>query len=217
MKTDRQIHSDVVAELAWDRSIHATDVRVSVSGGVVTLSGHLETLAEQCAAELAVQRVYGVKSVVLDLEVRLDPAHRRTDAEITTAVENTLRWHAQVPNQSIHAKVEHGWVTLTGEVDWIVQHHHAEKAVRLLTGVAGVHNKIRLRPGIVPDDVIDRIRDALTRHAEREVNHIHVVADGSVIVLHGTADSWSERRAAYGAAMSVPGVTEVINDIKVGY
>jgi osmotically-inducible protein OsmY len=216
MKTDRQLHEDVIAELDWDRSINATDVKVSVSGGAVTLSGHLETLAEKSAVERAVQRVYGAKSVTLDLDVRLDPTHRRTDAEIATAVENTLHWQAQVPNQSIHARVEHGWVTLTGEVDWIVQRQHAEKAVRLLTGVVGVHNKIRLRPSIVPDDVVDRIREAFKRHAEREVNHIHVEANGSVIVLRGTADSWAERRVAYGAAMSVPGVTEVINEIKVG-
>ena len=216
MKTDRQLHEDVIAELDWDRSINATDVKVSVSGGAVTLSGHLETLAEKSAVERAVQRVYGAKSVTLDLDVRLDPTHRRTDAEIATAVENTLLWHAQVPNQSIHARVEHGWVTLTGEVDWIVQRQHAEKAVRLLTGVVGVHNKIRLRPSIVPDDVVDRIREAFKRHAEREVNHIHVEANGSVIVLRGTADSWAERRVAYGAAMSMPGVTEVINEIKVG-
>ncbi|MBT9527541.1 MAG: BON domain-containing protein, partial [Rhizobacter sp.] len=31
----------------------------------------------------------------------------------------------------------------------------------------------------------------------------------------GTVDSWSERAAAYGAAASAPGVTQVINEIRV--
>ena len=39
MKTDRQIQKDVMDELAFDPSVTSENIGVSVTGGVVTLSG----------------------------------------------------------------------------------------------------------------------------------------------------------------------------------
>ena len=41
MKTDAQLQNDVMAELKWNSSLHATKIDVDVSDGVVTLSGHV--------------------------------------------------------------------------------------------------------------------------------------------------------------------------------
>jgi osmotically-inducible protein OsmY len=215
MKTDEQLRKDVMAELEWDPTVNAAHVGVAVKNGVVTLTGHLETYAEKHAVERVVQRVKGVKSVAVELDVRLDPAHKRNDSEIAAAVSSALTWHVMVPHEGIRAKVEKGWVTLSGEVEWNFQRHHAEEAVRNLTGVLGVNNSITLKPRAVPANVADRIRQALQRHAEREARHIDVIADGTLVTLRGTVDSWSERTAAYGAAASAPGVTQVINEIRV--
>ncbi|GAB4563345.1 MAG: BON domain-containing protein [Rhizobacter sp.] len=215
MKTDEQLRKDVLAELEWDPAVNAAHVGVAAKDGVVTLTGHLETFAEKHAVERVVQRVKGVRAVAVELDVRLDPAHKRSDSEIAAAVNNVLAWHSLVPHESIRAKVEKGWVTLAGEVEWNFQRHHAEKAVRSLTGVLGVNNTITLKARAVPANVAERIREAMTRHAEREARHIEVIADGSLITLRGTVDSWSERAAAYGAAASAPGVTQVINEIRV--
>lgn len=215
MKTDDQLRKDVMAELEWDPSVKAAHVGVAVQDGVVTLTGHLETYAEKYAVERVVQRVQGVKSVAVELDVRLDPAHKRSDSEIAAAAQNALTWHALVPAELIRTKVEKGWVTLTGEVDWDFQRHHAEKAVRTLTGVVGVTNGITLKSRVAPRDVSNRIRDALARHAEREARHIEVMVAGSTVTLRGTVDSWAERVAAYGAASSAPGVSSVVNEIRV--
>ena len=56
MKTDAQLQKDILAELAWDPAINATDVGVIVKDGVVTLAGHLTNYAEKYAAERAVHR-----------------------------------------------------------------------------------------------------------------------------------------------------------------
>lgn len=215
MKTDAQLKKDVTAELEWDPSINASHVGVAVKDGVVTLTGHLETFAEKYAVERAVQRVQGVNAIAVELDVKLEPSHKRSDSEIAEAAEMALRWHSLVPADRIQVRVEKGWVTLKGEVDWDYQRRSAEKALRPLTGVVGVSNAVTLKARTTPENVAARIRDALARHAQHEAKHIEVAVNGAVVTLRGTVDSWAERSAAFGAAWSAPGVASVLNEIKV--
>lgn len=215
MKTDAQLKADIASELDWDPSIHAANVGVAVKDGVVTLTGHLETYAEKYAIERAVQRVEGVQAVAIELDVKLDPGHKRSDAEIAAAVESALQWHALVPEDRIRVMVEKGWVTLTGEVDWEFQRASAEKAVRPLTGVVGLSNGVTLKAKSMPGNISSRIRDALARQAEREARNVEVTVSGSVVTLRGKVHSWAERDAVQGAAWSAPGITQVINQLSV--
>jgi osmotically-inducible protein OsmY len=215
MKTDEQLKKDVSAELEWDPSINASQVGVTVRDGIVTLTGHLDTYAEKHAVERAVQRVRGVRAVAVELDVKLDPGHVRSDADIAAAVQSAFTWHAQIPLDRLQVRVEKGWVTLNGEVDWEYQRREAEKAVRPLRGVVGISNAIKLKPCITPANLAHRIGEALARHAEHEAKHIEVAVSGGVVTLRGAVDSWAERAAAFGAAWSAPGVSSVVNEIRV--
>lgn len=215
MKTDAQLKKDVTAELEWDPSINATQVGVAVKGGVVTLTGHLDTYAEKYAIERAVQRVQGVKGIAVEVDVKLAPDHRRSDSDIAAAAEAAFKWHALVPSDRIQVMVEKGWVTLKGEVSWDYQRREAENAVRILTGVVGVSNGITLKPNVAQANIANRIHDALVRHAEREAKGIEIKVAGSTVTLRGDVDSWSDLRAASTAAWSAPGVSSVLNEIKV--
>lgn len=216
MKTDVQLKKDVQAELEWDPSVNATQVGVAVKDGVVTLTGHLDTFAEKFAVEKAVQRVRGVQAIAVELDIKLAPGHQRSDSEIAAAAEQAFKWHALVPAERIKVKVEKGWVSLSGEVDWDFQRSEAQTAVRPLTGVVGISNNIVLKARTAPGDVSKRIREALTRQAERESEGITVDVSGTTVTLRGAVNSWAERAAAQGAAWSAPGVTSVINELRVG-
>ncbi len=216
MKTDAQLKAEVAAELEWDPAINPAHVGLAVADGVVTLSGHLETFAEKFTIEQAVQRVEGVRAVAIELDVRLSPQHQRSDTEIAQAVEASLRWHVLIPAERIHVRVEQGWVTLSGQLDWDYQRKAAQNAVQCLSGVVGLSNEIQLRPQVLPGNVSLRIRDALVRHAQREARHIDVSVAGSTAVLCGRVDTWAERAAAQGAAWSAPGIEQVVNHLVVG-
>lgn len=140
MKTDAELKRDVSAELEWEPSINASNVGVAVKNGVVTLTGHLDSYYEKYLIEKIVTRVEGVKAIAVELDVKLGPGHKRSDTEIAAAAESALKWNAGVPEETIQVKVEKGWVTLKGEVNWDYQRKNAEKAVRSLTGVVGVNN-----------------------------------------------------------------------------
>lgn len=215
MKTDAQLKKDISDELEWEPSVNATHIGVSVDRGVVTLTGHIETYAEKAAIERAVQRVQGVQAIALELDVKLAPNHQRSDTELAQSLQSALQAQALVPSSRITLKVEHGWVTLSGEVDWDYQRSNAERTVHQSMGVVGVSNRITLKPRTVPTDVSNRIKDALARQAEREARGIEVSITGSTATLRGAVHSWAERNAAQGAAWSAPGITLVVNELKV--
>lgn len=215
MKTDEQLKKDVTSELEWDPSIHASQVGVAVKNGVVTLTGHLDTYTEKAAIERVVGRVQGVKAIAVEMDVKLDPGHKRSDTDIAATIESAFMWHSQIPSERIQVKVEKGFVKLSGEVDWDYQRQQAEKAVRPVIGVVGVTNNITLKTSVSPANVSGRIHEAFTRHADREAKDIEVLVSGPVVTLRGTVDSYAERVAASTAVWAAPGISKVMNEIKV--
>lgn len=215
MKSDEQLKKDVEAELELDPSINATEVGVAVKDGVVMLSGHLNTLAEKHEVEMVVQRVAGVRAVVVEMDVKLTTGITCSDSEIAYAVESAFKCHSSVPAHTIQVKVEKGWVTLTGEVDWEYQRSTAASLVCSLIGVVGIHNSIMLKRRTTSDNIEKRIRDALTRQAQREAKGIEVQVQDSTVVLRGSVHSMAEWVAAQGAAWSAPGITRVDNELRI--
>lgn len=215
MKTDLQLKSDVTAELVWDPTVNATRIGVAVKEGIVTLSGQVDTYLQKHAVERAVRRVGGVRGIALDLEVELAHHDQRSDAEIASAAVHALTWHSLVPDERVKVKVEDGWVTLTGELDWGYQSASAENCVQSLLGVRGVSNEIRLKQHANPAEIRADIESALTRHAQREARRINVEVDGGVVTLRGEVDTLAERKAAEGTAYAAKGVTRVVDRIEV--
>jgi osmotically-inducible protein OsmY len=70
MKTDPQLQSDVRDELAWLPKLSAAHIEVSVTDGVVTLSGEVSHHAQKQDAEDAAKAIYGVRAVANDIGVR---------------------------------------------------------------------------------------------------------------------------------------------------
>jgi osmotically-inducible protein OsmY len=215
-RTDTEIQRDVADELKWDPSLRDDDVAVAVHDGVVTLAGWVQSYADKVRAERVVGRVKGVKAIANELEVKLPSSSTRTDADIARAAVDALKWNISVPADRVRVKVEKGWLTLEGDVDWYYQKDAAERAVRSLVGVKGVTNLISVQTTVpTPSDVKSRIRAALARGAEFDADRITVEVNGHRAVLRGTVHSYAERRAAERAARNAPGVTEVENEITV--
>lgn len=206
--TDKELQQLVRNALDWDPSIDVADVGITVENGVVTLRGDIKSFAEKVNAERAAMRVYGVKAVANDLEVKI-AGSKRTDSDIAAAAVNAFKWSSQVPAERISVVVSHGWITLKGEVDWFYQRDAAERTVRDLLGVVGVTNAITVRPHVSVSDVKTKIEAALKRSAEVDARRINVTASDGVVTLAGHVHSWAERREAVHAAWAAPGVRSV--------
>src|SRR5450631_4234177 len=108
MKTDTQLQTEVIAELAWEPSVHAAQIGVEVKDGVVTLAGHVSSFVEKWNAQRAALRVFGVKALAVEMDVKLSALGARTDADIAQSAENVLSWASGVPADSVQVTVEGG-------------------------------------------------------------------------------------------------------------
>ena len=214
MKTDAKMKNEIMEELLWDATIKSRDIVVRAHQGVVTLSGTVSNYAEKTAAELAVQRVSGVKAIAEELEVHGIDGQLRSDSQVADAVSRTLAWHVWVPSH-ILATVENGWVTLTGQAKWEYERNSAENAIEYLAGVKGVSNKIEVKPVLMPSEVKQSIEAALKRNAQVDAQNINVTIEKGIVTRTGNVRSWNERREVATAAWHAPGVTNVENLLTV--
>jgi osmotically-inducible protein OsmY len=218
MKTDSDIQRDVLAELAWEPSVQAQHIGVSVKDGVVTLTGDVPTYFEKYATENAAKRVAGVRAIAEELNVNLFEYHKRNDSDIAESAMNTLDWNISVPKGKVKVVVDKGWVTLSGNVDWNYQREAAKEAIRHLMGVKNVTNMINLNtPSVSTLDVRTKIETALKRNMVKDADGITIEANGGKVKLHGKVHSWEEHDDAGSAAWSTPGVNAVENDLVVAY
>ena len=212
-KTDTDLRHDVEAALAWEPSVDERRIGVSVVDGIATLQGEVRSYGERWRAELAAQRVAGIRAIVNELAVKTPG--QVSDTDIARSAVDALRHNVMVPADQITVKVDNGFVTLTGDVEWEYQRRAADRAVRDLPGVRAVSNLITVRPHARPDDVKRKIEETFKREAALDANRVTVEVNGSEVTLRGTVRSWIERREAERAAWSAPGVTSVKNQIVV--
>ena len=206
---DTELRDIVERALDYEPSIDAANIGVAVENGVVTLTGHVVNYAQKYVAERVVQGVSGVRGIAQEIEVRDGHGKRLADDEIASRALNSIAWDVTVPDGKIQVRVQQGWVTLSGKVDWYFQRAAAEHVVRKLSGVLGVINQIVVQPAIKVSDVKHRIEDALKRSAEIEASGVTVSVSDNRVTLEGKAHSLSERRAIERAAWAAPGVASV--------
>jgi osmotically-inducible protein OsmY len=211
---DKILRKDILEEFEFDPSFDAEHIGVAVENNVVTLSGHVDNYAQKLAAIAATRRVKGVHAIAEEIQVRFPFQPKTADDQIAKRAIDILKWNSTIAKFSIDVLVQQGWITLSGFVDWQFERNVAEDCVRKLSGVVGVSNDIKLKPGVNTANVKAKIEAALKRHAEIEADAIRVLLKGSDhVVLEGKVHSWAERRAAENAAWSAPGVLNVEDHI----
>eukprot|EP01041_Mallomonas_annulata_P030097 gene30097-52187_t len=131
MKTDLQIQHDVMAELEWDPRVDSSRIGVAVKEGVVELSGIVPSFLQKIESEKAARRVEGVIAIAQELQVHYPGDAKVADSEIARRVQDIIAWDVSVPTERIQIKVERGWVTLSGTVEWNFQREAARKAREL--------------------------------------------------------------------------------------
>ena len=215
LREDQDLRQAVLDELECEPSLESNAIGVAVENGVATLNGRVGSFTQKLAAERAAQRVPGIKAVAEEIEIEIPTLHQRTDKDIAVAAVTALTWNATVPHERIKVKVENGWITLTGNLDWGYQKTAAENAVKDLLGVKGVHNLVVTKKLADPNDVKREISRLFHRNIQRDLDHIVVETHDGTVQLRGSVSSWAERQEAVKAAWNTPGVSKVENYITI--
>ena len=163
MKADTDIRRDVQNEMHWDPSLNEGGIGVAVKDGVVTLFGEVAHFGDRWTAEEIAKRVSGVRAIANEIEVKIPASGERSDSDIANAAATALKWNVSLAACEIQAVVRHGWIALTGQVQYGYQRITAENAVRSLMGVKGISNEIVIKPTVQLTDVKRKIEEALPR------------------------------------------------------
>jgi osmotically-inducible protein OsmY len=215
--SNNDLESFVSDELFWDPKVDNAAIAVSADDGVVTLRGTVGSFRQKREATHDAERVYGVKSITNDLQVRIMNQDRRDDADLRGAVLQALTLDSIVPS-TIDANVDDGWVTLTGTANWQFQRDEAEFVAANILGVVAVDNEIELAPPAPSaGDVKHSIKKAMERNAKLDADSVKVDSSNGTVTLHGTVSSWADHDEAVAAAWAAPGVTKVKDHILIAY
>jgi len=217
MSLDYDLTTDVSDELFWDPKLDSEAIGVSAEGGKITLRGTVGNLREKREAKKAAQRVFGVTSVDNQLKVRLMNDERRADAELRGDVLQALMLDSLVP-ATVDAKVDDGFVTLTGSADYQYQRDEAEFVASNIVGALDVFDEIELNyPTPDAGDVQESIKKAFKRNAAIDANDLTISTHNGTVTIDGIVGSWAEHDEALDAAWAAPGVTTVDDRMTVSY
>ena len=212
---DKMLRQHVVDELDYEPSIDSAHIGVAVEDGVVTLTGRVSTYAEKSLAEIAVKRVRGVRGIAEALTVDFGAPSPYSDDDIAKRALTVLDLNVLVPAGAVRVKVQHGWLTLTGEVEWDYQRTAAVHDLKKLRGVVGITNNVLVKPRLSVDDIERRIKGALQRCAEIEASSVTVSVKDGLVKLEGHVRSCSDRDAVEQAAWAAPGVVSIEDHLRI--
>jgi osmotically-inducible protein OsmY len=216
MKTNEHLQKDVEDAIKWEPLLNAAEIGVTAKDGVVTLTGSVDSYAKKMEAEAATKKVSGVKAVVEKIEIWFSNGTGiKTDEDIAAAVVNGLQWNWDVPNEKVKTKVENGWVTLEGELEWNHQKEAAARSVNHQTGVKGLTNNIIIRNNTKDKIELKDIESALYRNWSIDDGDIDVKVSANKVTLTGVVHSFYARDEAERIAWNAPGVYNVDNELVI--
>ncbi len=210
---------EIVDQLAWNDSVNANDVTVTVKGNTVMLEGSVPTYAAKKAAEEEAYLVGGITSVENMLEVVFPPEFTLpTDEEIKSNVEVRLLWNNQINASKIIVETDEGFVTLSGEVESYWEKILAEDIATSTQGVVGVINKLLVMPRktSIDIDIENDIKKAYQRSALVDENAIEVSVKDGVVRLTGEVPFFVMKKEALDIAFYTSGVIDIVDDISIG-
>lgn len=215
MKKNEELQKDVQDAIKWEPLLHAAEIGVIAQDGVITLTGVVDTYAKKSEAENAAKNVAGVKAVVEKIEIQFGSLVSKSGNEIAIDILNSFKWNWEIPNEKVKVKVEDGWVTLEGEVQWNFQKEAAKNAVKNITGVKGVTNVITIKAETNNDVEKKDIELALLRNWAIKDKDIEVNVSGSKVTLKGIVHSLYQKDQAGRIAWNAPGVLTLDNELVI--
>ncbi len=142
-KTDEDLAKAVRHAMKWDVLVPDDRITSTVSKGVVTLQGKVDTWAQRFDTAVSVQRLAGVKGLVNQITVS---AKTVNPMQIKRDIEEALERQTEREIKRLGIAVRDGVVTLTGTLRSWSEKNAAERVAANAPGVCRVEDKTVVDP-----------------------------------------------------------------------
>ncbi len=139
-KTDKEIAKAVVNTFEWNTAVPEKDIKIKVDAGWVWLSGEVQWEYQKNAAKRVVERLYGVKGVINNIDIKQVVEPRELKEKITKAFERL----ADIDAHNISVDVDGNTVKLRGKVHSISEKDEARRTAYYAPGVYKVENELEV-------------------------------------------------------------------------
>ncbi|MEA3470042.1 MAG: BON domain-containing protein [Thermodesulfobacteriota bacterium] len=217
--TDEEIKKNIEFELTWDSEINASNVKVSVSEGKVSLAGTVPSIKASHLCLKDTEQISGVVEVSNLLTVDLLPASQgHKDEDISNKAKTIMMWNSDLDDADISIIVEKGVLTLKGSVNTYPKKNKAEYLLSDLHGIIEIKNKLSLvfTEKKSDKDIAQDVKDAIDRHhLAASVEDITVKVENGYVTLVGEVLSLYAKKKASKLALSSAGVFDVYNSLVI--
>lgn len=196
MKADAQLSERLKQAMLMDGRLSSQPIDVNAVGGVVTLSGAVQSFGRKRAALEIAGAIEGVRAVCDEIEVV--PAHPHSDQELAEQVRRALEACGGVVKAAITVEIASGVVTLRGNVAAAHERLIAEDVAIAVPGIRHSYNLLfvndreqledasRARDLEMAIGLTGGLRDAAIRAA---------VANGAAVLSGAVSHPWQRRLA----------------------
>ncbi len=194
---DAWITTKVKMTLITTDGVHANDINVDTIDGRVTLQGTVDTQDEKARAEVAAQKVDGVRELRNLLAV-VAPAHQDAvamkDDQIEKNVKAALERDQSLDDSNIGvASVNAGTVVLSGTAKTMTDHLRALEVASAVPGVRAVASEVTSPDTLSDAEIWHDTKSAAKQTGSTVAGAAHdsanAVADASKNAAHGVADA----------------------------
>jgi len=199
--------------LARAPEVIALDLGIEVVGGLVTLTGTVDTLEQKLAAGHVAASAPGVRLVENKLAVTTQGEVR--EVEIEAGLDQAAAQAGGLPG--MYWELEDGVVTLHGVTDSIASAEQATEAMAEVVGVKEVERELEVvGMGLPQDDASLRNRVELALHEDTSTGYlpVEVAVEGGVVTLSGRVADLEGRHRVEQVVRAVPGVGHLVNVIE---
>lgn len=141
-KTDSDLAAAVVNAIKWHSAFIESTIKVVVDSGVVTLDGEVDWEFQRNSAQLMIEDLIGVRSIINNLKIK--PKAIASPAEIKQKIMEAFRRSATINAQNIEVDIIGSKAILKGNVYSTLEKDDAERAVWAVSGIQDVDNRISL-------------------------------------------------------------------------
>lgn len=142
-----------------------------------------------------------------------------TDLELKQHIENALEWEPSFDAADVGVTVEHGVVTLRGDVASYAARATAERTALRVYGVTGMANELRVRldndSHRTDTEIAQAAVNSLSWNTTVPKNRVTVLVTNGWVTLKGALDWQYQKEAAARAVRDIVGVRGVTNLVSV--